>query len=553
MGRFIRSDSWLGMSALFVGVVAFFWAGNDRISLWDRDEPRYAETAKQMRHRGDYIVPYFNDQFRFQKPAMTYWLVAGAYSIFGETDFAARAVSGLCLACVALLIARLGDRMYGAPAGMIAAAMFCVTPLAMILGKLVLPDGPQLLASTACFSAMYCCWRRHENDQRSNGWPLVFWIALACSILIKGPIVLGMIALAFAALWLLSRARPSEFALEWKWGTVLAILVASPWLIAVYSAVGPAFYSESVGNQIARRLGESFDQKFLPPGYYAVTALVCLAPWTGFVLLSFLRRRHRFRERSAEAFLLAWILGPMILLEIFRSKQPHYFAPAYPAMFLLASGMLAPLVRREFLWQKDFFGRSAGWWPVVLAVGLSIALARFAATLGNAGKSWSFIAGALLVVSSAFGAWLLARRRVGESLAWQGIGAAATLVVLAIGVLPAMDRDRVAKGVAQRLSSETSPNLFVYGCIEPSFVYYGRRPVVDLKEQPQLARPIRTGESPVLVATTAAELPKLQELVGRPGRIEQTMHGWLRMHKDTVHFVRFDPAALAESDAELKR
>ena len=65
-----------------------------------------------------------------------------------ENDFAARAVSGLCLAAVLVLTARLGDRMFGPPAGMLAAAMFAVTPIAMILGKLVLPDGPQLFTVT---------------------------------------------------------------------------------------------------------------------------------------------------------------------------------------------------------------------------------------------------------------------------------------------------------------------------------------------------------------------------------------------------------------------
>jgi 4-amino-4-deoxy-L-arabinose transferase-like glycosyltransferase len=549
-----RSDSAAGMTTLFVAAAAFFWIGNDRVSLWDRDEPRYAETAKQMLRRGDYIVPYFNDQFRFQKPVMTYWLVAASYAVFGENDFAARAVSGLCLAAVALLIARLGDRMFGPPAGMLAAGMFCITPMAMILGKLVLPDGPQLLAATACMTAMYRCWRRHPDaEPASSVWPLVFWIGLSCSILIKGPIVLGMITLALLTLWLLAGVRPSEFHLEWKWGTFLAVLITAPWLIAVYSAVGPAFFTESVGNQIVRRLGESFDQRFLPPGYYAVTAILCLAPWTGFVLLALVRRRHRYRERSAEAFLLAWTIGPMILLELFRSKQPHYFAPAYPAMMLLAASMLAPLVRGEYLWRRDFLGRSAGWWPIVLGIGMAFALAKFASSLDAHGKSWAFMAAAALVLSTAVAFWLLERRRLNESLAWQAVGSGAALLILATGVLPAMDRDRVAKPLAKLLAAEPQQHRLVYGCIEPSFVYYGDRPILDLKEHPGLVKPIQAGQGDYLVATTEAELPKLQALVGRPARIEHTIHGWLRMHKDTVHFVRFGTPAVAEADKEPRR
>jgi 4-amino-4-deoxy-L-arabinose transferase-like glycosyltransferase len=554
MQRLLRTDSWVVMAAMFVLATLFFWTGNDRVSLWDRDEPRYAETAKQMRRRGDYIVPYFNDQFRFQKPVLTYWLVASSYAVFGESDFAARAVSGLCLAGVLLLMARLGDRMFGPPAGLVAAGMFCVPPMALILGKLALPDGPQLLTSTACLAAMYHCWRRESGSPKPSRFcPILFWTALAGSILVKGPIVLGMIALTFVTLWAVARIRPSEFQLGWKWGPVLTALVSLPWLAAIYSAVGPAFFSESVGNQIARRLGESFDQKFLPPGYYAATALLCLAPWTGFVLLAFVGRWRLFREKTPEAFLAAWTFGPMILLELFRSKQPHYFAPAYPAMMLLAAGYLAPVLRRETTWPTGFIGRTAGWWPAALGVGVAVALAGFGLKLDQVGAAWAFIAAAMLATSGVIGTWLLARQRVAASLKLQWVGSASALLLLAATVLPSMDPDRVAKKVAAKLSAETQPNLYVFGCIEPSFVYYGDRPVVDLKEQPTLARPIQNGEADFLVATTAAELELLQRFIGRPAHIEETIDGWLRMHKDTVHLVRFAPVRTADVKANTIR
>jgi len=52
---------------LFVGSLLFHLAGTWSLPLIDRDEPRFAEAAREMRERADFIVPYFNDQFRFDK------------------------------------------------------------------------------------------------------------------------------------------------------------------------------------------------------------------------------------------------------------------------------------------------------------------------------------------------------------------------------------------------------------------------------------------------------------------------------------------------------
>src|SRR2546421_10253763 len=48
---------------LFIGAVLFHIAGSWSLPLIDRDEPRFAEASREMRARGDYVVPYFNNQF----------------------------------------------------------------------------------------------------------------------------------------------------------------------------------------------------------------------------------------------------------------------------------------------------------------------------------------------------------------------------------------------------------------------------------------------------------------------------------------------------------
>ena len=99
---------------LFAGCVLFHVTGTRSLPLIDRDEPRFAEASREMTEHGDYVVPYFNNQRRLDKPPLTYWAQTASYRIFGENDFAARSPSALAAALTALLIFAWGRRIGGA-------------------------------------------------------------------------------------------------------------------------------------------------------------------------------------------------------------------------------------------------------------------------------------------------------------------------------------------------------------------------------------------------------------------------------------------------------
>ena len=76
----------------------FHVVGTGTLPLIDRDEPRFAEASREMRQRSNYIVPYFNGQYRFDKPPLTYWGQVASYRLFGENEFAARLPSVIAAA-----------------------------------------------------------------------------------------------------------------------------------------------------------------------------------------------------------------------------------------------------------------------------------------------------------------------------------------------------------------------------------------------------------------------------------------------------------------------
>src|SRR6266699_1499623 len=125
---------------LFVGCLLFHLAGTWSLPLIDRDEPRFAEAAREMRERTDFIVPYFNNQFRFDKPPLTYWFQIASYRVFGENDFAARFPTAVAAALVALVLFSWGKRVRDEKVGWWAAIIFTLSLQSFIHGKAAVAD-----------------------------------------------------------------------------------------------------------------------------------------------------------------------------------------------------------------------------------------------------------------------------------------------------------------------------------------------------------------------------------------------------------------------------
>src|SRR5262245_60414947 len=92
-------------------------------SLWDIDEGHNAEAAREMLESGNWITPTFNFQLRVDKPALLYWLQAGAYRVFGVNECAARLPSALAAMFAVLLVYELGRRLFDVRTGLLAGLM----------------------------------------------------------------------------------------------------------------------------------------------------------------------------------------------------------------------------------------------------------------------------------------------------------------------------------------------------------------------------------------------------------------------------------------------
>src|SRR5262249_16964857 len=140
--------------SLIVVVLAVAWlASLAARPLYKTDEARYGEISRAMAQSGDWITPRLNGFKYFEKPPLQYWAGAVAFKLFGVHDWAARLWTGLmALAGIALAFFA-GRRLFGAQAGMLAAAILAGSPLYVAYGQVnTLDMGVSVMLSAAIFA-----------------------------------------------------------------------------------------------------------------------------------------------------------------------------------------------------------------------------------------------------------------------------------------------------------------------------------------------------------------------------------------------------------------
>src|SRR5271156_449968 len=142
--------------------LALLLAGNWILPLTDRDEVRFAEASREMIQRGDYVVPWFNGNYRFDKPILIYWCQSASYRIFGENDFAARFPSALFTTGTALILVRWGKKIAGNQAAFLGAAMFLSCLHIAMLGRVATADMAMLFFFTL---AVWSGWELTRPQQ----------------------------------------------------------------------------------------------------------------------------------------------------------------------------------------------------------------------------------------------------------------------------------------------------------------------------------------------------------------------------------------------------
>jgi 4-amino-4-deoxy-L-arabinose transferase-like glycosyltransferase len=333
---------WL-LLAGFCGFLFFF--GLAYFGLLGADEPRYAQVAREMFARHDWITPTLGGSPWLEKPALYYWQTMLAYSVFGVSDWAARLPSALDATLMVVAVYRFLRRFR--PGFQLDGALMTASASGVIgFARAASMDMPLAATFTIAMLAWYAWY-----ESASKRYLALSYIFLGLAMLAKGPVG-PLLALAIVVIFAMAKGDYRLIARTcWIPGIALFAVTALPWYFAVQMR-NPQFFRVFILEHNLGRFGKDLYHHSQPFWYYLPVVLLGLVPWTMFISVALLEnirawwreKKELFQSEGALiAFLVIWLMVPVAFFSFSASKLPGYILPALPAETLL----LAEYVRRH--------------------------------------------------------------------------------------------------------------------------------------------------------------------------------------------------------------
>lgn len=322
-----------------------FLLGLQIVGLVGADEPRYAQVAREMLARHDWVTPVLYGHPWLEKPPLYYWCAMIAYKGAGGVSDSAARLPTAVLSTLMIFFIYVWSRRFRPGMQLDAALITASAAIVIGFGRSASTDMPLTVMFTVAMLAWYG-W--YSSSKRS--WLLGFYFFMALATLAKGPVAIflgGAVILVFAAL-----RREPRLILRTLWpiGIALYLAVAAPWYIAVQHA-NPEFFRTFFLQHNLERFSSNIYHHPQPFWFYVPIALLALVPWTIFTLAALIDaiRDWRFSVQQPAAqedfrtYLALWLLLPIFFFSLSHSKLPGYILPGIPAGTIL----LADFIRRR--------------------------------------------------------------------------------------------------------------------------------------------------------------------------------------------------------------
>ena len=452
---------------LVVLCLAVYLPGAIRLPAVDRTEIVYAETTRSMVERGALADPRYGETVHQFRPIGTYWAQAAAAAVAGEANASNITVYRLP-GVLAVTLAVLALYLLARPLGinpLYAAALFAVAPLTVLLSQLAITEGLALLPATVAMLSLMRLYAAKDGDNE-RALALLLWISIGFGLLLNALQTPILMAATLIALFVMDRD------LSWLKRTLpliglpIALVIAAPWLLVRWHQDGVPFAGMGWSEFLAA-LGGSQDMKLKAwPGTFVLAALLGFLPGTALLAPAV---RTLWQDRGADRvarFLLAWMIGYIVYLELVSSKPGTYTVQVMFPAFALAVARIIPEMPVRPL--PEFHAIP---WPPLAAL---FALGLFAAVYKFAGAVPGPVALAGIAATAAMFYMSADAGRKGLLWLWvvQGTAALAVFAVTLLAVvLPSIEKIWPAQtltAAVRESCGEIAPAVTVLGFREPS-------------------------------------------------------------------------------------
>jgi 4-amino-4-deoxy-L-arabinose transferase-like glycosyltransferase len=450
--------------------VYFVSLGNS--AIWDANEAYYVETPREMLEAHDLVNPSFNYEPRFNKPVLSYWIVAGLYKAFGVSVGVQRfgiAIGAMLIVLAAYLLGNALQRR----AGLWAAAGLLAAPRLLMFARRIFIDIwlTAFMSLTLAFFAM-----SEAYPEQRRRYLLLMYAAVGLAVLTKGPMAIALPGLAFAVYLVARRELGRVREMMIPAGVVIVAAIVVPWYAMLYHQHGWTYiksflvtenferYSEGVGVQLRR--GPFF---YLPVLFSDSFPLSMLLPMAAV---------GAWRSRAKlEGLLWCWIVVIVGFFSFSAGKQDLYIFPIAAAVAALG-GLAIERGLASDAWRGGLRA-TIGVTGLLLATAGGGVLFLFA----PAGRVYqldaAFYVGLFGVIGGLATALLALVRRPAPG----ALALIATMIAVnwtfVVGVLPEFERYKPVPGFSETLRQRLQPGDVIvhYQASLPSMTYYLRRHV----------------------------------------------------------------------------
>ena len=437
--------------------IMFFNLGG--IPLLDPDEPVYAETPLEMIAFHDFLSPRIYGEYWYDKPPLYYWLVAGAFKLFGVSEFAARFPSALLAVCGVAFVYHSGSQLFSRGAGMAGALVLATSIEYFYLGKAAVTD----ITLTFCLTAALLSFLRKKY--------YLFYAFAGLAVLAKGPVGLLFPGAILFLYMVVTRQFSLLGRIKLPGGIVIFSLLALPWYVMMYQVHGNVFLDTFIGFHNVTRFTSPEHPENVLWYYFLPVLLLGFFPWTAVLFQSIWKSLTvtRSDEFNTMVFLNIWAIFIFLFFSISQTKLVSYILPMYPPLAMIAGWYINRLIEMN----KSVRPLS---WPVLLTVFTVLWSVGLLFGLKNmpelAMGVWAETA--VLAVMTAM-VWHYYRSKSFARAFWIQIAGMTIFVVLLVGMLfPAVAPRFASTETAQdfiQFYDRQSP-IYVFKFLRPGFAFY---------------------------------------------------------------------------------
>jgi 4-amino-4-deoxy-L-arabinose transferase-like glycosyltransferase len=479
-------------------------------TLWDSNEAFYAETPREMIESGDYINPSFNYQPRFNKPPLSYWIVAFFYKLFGTSEATERVAIALAAVLMIAAAYKLAAAIFSAEAGLFAAIGLAASPRFLMFSRRIMID--LYLAMFMSFALLFFILAE-KHPRRRRLFLALMYVSAGLGVMTKGPVAAILPALAFIIYLALFRRLKKLREMMLPAGIAIMAAIVLPWYVAIYHQHGWSYIEAFILRDNLSRYTEPVWGPRRGLFFYIPVMIGDLFPFSFFLVAAlWIAARDRInrikplfgaKENDAvdnghgSAMLVIWVIVIVGFFSFSRSKEDLYTLPAYPAVSALIGGLLS----------RSVYARTPApdcspvrWAAAVAGIVVSVA-GGVVIYLFGAGRGAYDLEGARAIGFLAIAGGLAV---VVAATIKNGFAAVAAVALTVITInwvfvtktLPGFERFKPVRPLCEVIKQKAAPDSLVgyYRIASPSMVFYLGRPIFEYYKAEEIGQALASGK-----------------------------------------------------------